>query len=391
MEGRMLDDNRLRRLVRMSIPETTPDTPMILADGQSIAYVNQAFEMLTGLASTSVMGENVFEVIPETRHTFKRLHHELDHPDSEGDTAEQPGFIKGPLEADRWSRTSEVLWRQVSIGNRVFQCECFRVETPDCECFQGIVPPPDTERIGFVMRDITAEHAIHNQWMQAEKVASLERLTAGIAHETNSPLYAMQGLAEIIRDNNDPDGNATHAASILAHIRHISSVIQNVAGFARSRDDDTVGDVDVNQTLDASVTLASKGFVTDQIRIARHYQAVHTVWAASEDIQQIFVNIMENAFQAMNGKGSLFLSSEEAPGFVTVTIRDTGPGVPPAYVTKIFDPFFTTKLQGEGDGLGLTIASHIARKYGGDIRFETQEERGAAFRICLPIQDAESR
>ena len=383
----MLEDAKLRCLVKMSVPETTPDTPMILAEGQSIAYVNQAFEMLTGLPSTSVVGKNVFAVVPEASHTFKRLHHELDHPNSEGDTAERPTIVRGPLEPDRRIRTSEALWREVSIGNRVFQCECFRVETPDCECFQGIAPPPDTERIGFVMRDITAEHAIHNQWMQAEKLAGLETLTAGIAHETNNPLYAIQGLAEIIRDNDDPDGNATHAADIVAHVQHISSVIQNVAGYARSRGGEMIGDVDVNHTLDAAVTLASKGLVTGQTQINRHSQAVTRIQANPEDIQQIFVAIIKNAFQAMSGKGALFLWSEEAPGFITVTIRDTGPGVPPAYVTKIFDPFFTTKRQGEGNGLGLTIASHIARKYGGDIRFETEEGKGTSFRIRLPIRE----
>lgn len=360
---------------------------MILTEGQSIAYVNQAFEMLTGRSSTSVVGKNVVEVLPEVSPTFKRLQRELDHPNSEGGAGEQPEIVKGPLEPDRRIGTADALWREVSIGDRVFQCECFRVATPDCECFQGIAPPPDRERIGFVMRDITAEHAIHNQWMQAEKLAGLETLTAGIAHETNNPLYAIQGLAEIIRDNDDPDGTRAHAAEIIAHVRHISAVIQNVAGYARARDGETIGDVDVKRTLDAAVALASKGLVTDNIRITRYYRSVNTVWATPEDIRQIFVNIMKNALQAMHGKGSLFLSSEEAPGFVTVTIRDTGPGVPPAYVTKIFDPFFTTKRQGEGNGLGLTVASHIARKYGGDIRFETWEGTGAAFRIRLPIRE----
>jgi two-component system NtrC family sensor kinase len=121
------------------------------------------------------------------------------------------------------------------------------------------------------------------------------------------------------------------------------------------------------------------------LTIEKTYAGDPSVLALPDQLRQAFTNLLMNAVQAMKGRGVLSLSTSVTETSVVTTIEDSGPGIPKQHLSKIFDPFFTTKGQGEGSGLGLTVARRIIKKFGGDIRIESQEGNGASCIVTLPI------
>ncbi|MCZ6540837.1 MAG: ATP-binding protein, partial [Nitrospinae bacterium] len=156
---------------------------------------------------------------------------------------------------------------------------------------------------------------------------------------------------------------------------------------ARSSAEDSMKEIDVNERLEAATEMAlmSSSSYTDDIAVEKNLSSVPSIQAKPEEIQQVFLNIISNAVQAMEGKGKLTLSSQQDNGFIVVQIRDTGPGIPPEYISKVFDPFFTTKEQGKGTGLGLNIVHNIVEKYGGNIKIESEKGQGTTFVISFPF------
>lgn len=130
------------------------------------------------------------------------------------------------------------------------------------------------------------------------------------------------------------------------------------------------------------VQLATK---SASVEVIKKYQPIEKIKANPGEIQQVFTNLITNAFQAMNGKrNQLTLSSRSLKDFVEIKVSDNGVGIPPQYVKKIFDPFFTTKKMGEGTGLGLNIVYRIVTKYEGTIEVESAEGIGTTFMIKFP-------
>jgi two-component system, NtrC family, sensor kinase len=127
------------------------------------------------------------------------------------------------------------------------------------------------------------------------------------------------------------------------------------------------------------------------VDVQKRYVSVSTVNALPDQLRQAFTNVLANAVQALRGQGQLLLSTEEQGGMLIIIIRDSGPGISKHHLSKVFDPFFTTKGQGQGSGLGLTVAQRIVRKFGGDIRIESQEQQGTTCIITLPIAVASGR
>ncbi len=365
---------------------SVPDLIVIMTEDGNIEYVNLAFEELVCQKSAEVVGKNFFDVLPGDKDGIEHVRGEIerlscgsdDGRDAEPAAPHQPvtvgTLMADPLDPSREEPQPDRYGREVTIANRVFQCECFRVT----------MPGEGTERIGLAMRDITEQRHLQEDLIRAEKLAGLGTLTAGIAHELNNPLFGIMGLAEIIRDDDDPQSDKKHAADIVSHSRHMSSVIKNFAGYVRKGEADELVPVDINQKLDDSFKMAGLGMVSNDIQLERHYASIPPVIAKPDEIQQVFVNIIKNGIQAMGGKGLLRLSSASDNGTVTVTIHDSGPGIPREYASRLFDPFFTTKAQGEGTGLGLTIVYKIVKKYGGNIQFDTEEKKGTKFLITFP-------
>jgi signal transduction histidine kinase len=142
--------------------------------------------------------------------------------------------------------------------------------------------------------------------------------------------------------------------------------------------------VDINHTLDQAVNMARRATVLDNVNIVTQYGSVPSLRGKREEVLQVFLNLVTNAIQAMDGHGTLTVTTRSSDGYIFATVKDTGPGIPDEDLPRVFDPFFTTKEPGKGPGLGLHIVREIVRGYGGKVDVESRIGDGAAFTVTLP-------
>ena len=228
------------------------------------------------------------------------------------------------------------------------------------------------------------ERDLRDQLIQAEKLASIGTLASGIAHEINNPLYTITGLSEHLQGESRQDVIQEYVEEIITAGKRIADIVQGLNAFSRRPQAQDAGDVDLNHTLDEAVKMARRATVVDQVTVFTEYDAVPPIRGKGDELLQVFVNLVTNAVQAMEGKGTLMLTTASANGFVQATVRDTGPGIPRNNLSRIFDPFFTTKEQGKGTGLGLHIVRDIVTNYGGQITADSTLGHGATFTVKLP-------
>ncbi|HXH85936.1 MAG TPA: HAMP domain-containing sensor histidine kinase, partial [Nitrospira sp.] len=264
---------------------------------------------------------------------------------------------------------------ELHLGPCVYQYQWFRVS--------GL--PGESGRIGLVLRDSTDDSHIQEKLVQAEKSGSLGVLTAGIGHELNNPLFGILGLGEALQEEHDPARVRSYAQDIVQQGKRMAAIIRDFTGVATRETSDERQVVHLERELDRALDSVKASLGTPELTVEKQYAGDSTVSAIPDQVRQAFTNLLMNAVQAMKGKGRLQLSTTVAGASVVTTIADSGPGIPRQHLSKLFDPFFTTKGQGEGSGLGLTVARRTFRKFDGDIRLESIEGQGTSCIVTLPL------
>lgn len=252
--------------------------------------------------------------------------------------------------------------------------------------FPVAIPGSHRPHRGIVIWDITEQKQLQDQLIQTEKLASLGTLVSGMAHEINNPLQGILGMAEIILEESDLPTIKEYTQDILGYARHVATVVQDFACYARQSGRDGAVQCHIPDRLSSAVKLIKRNPQFGHIEVMTMFEEVPPVWARRAELDQVFVNLVSNAVQAMNGKGTLTLETYLKDGSVTAVIRDTGQGIPKSVLCKIFDPFFTTKEPGKGTGLGLSIVHKIIGKYGGTVTVESQEGKGSTFWVRFPCE-----
>jgi len=256
-------------------------------------------------------------------------------------------------------------------------------------------------RIEALVRDVSErkkldDHSrdIYQQILQSEKMAALGQTISGVAHELNNPLATILNWAERLSEKPLDDGTRRGVGVILGEAERAARIVRNLLTFARKRQS-TRAMIDLNVLV--KETLVLRGYERNDTLIVTTDLAssLPHVFADAHQIQQVLLNLMINAEQAMltaNGRGALTVRTrhDQERDLVNIDVLDNGPGVPPELRNKIFDPFFTTKEVGKGTGLGLTVAYAIAQEHGGRIRVESPAEGGAAFIVELPLSATEA-
>ena len=266
--------------------------------------------------------------------------------------------------------------RDVEVRKRVYRYRFFPVTLRGEERRQG----------GLVMWDITEQKQLQDQLIQAEKLASLGTLVSGMAHEINNPVQGILGMAEIILQEPDPEKVREYARDIVEYSQHVGLVVRNFACYARPASRDGELDVDVAERLAEALKLVQHCPHFGHVDVDLAFDPVPKFRARRTEIDQVFVNLISNAVDAMGGDGRLTLRTGVRDDMIAVTISDTGCGIPKHLLGKIFDPFVTTKDPGKGTGLGLSIVYKIVARYGGRIAVESEEGRGASFTVQFPWQ-----
>jgi len=226
------------------------------------------------------------------------------------------------------------------------------------------------------------------QLIQSEKLSGIGEFVAGVAHELNNPLTAVMGFSELLKTQDTDPQRGRHLDLIFKSAQRCQKIVQSLLSFARRhRPERKV--VCVNGLVEEAVEILQYQLRTSNIEVTTQLDP-HLPQATVDphQIQQVFLNIINNARQAMEShqpKGWIKVTSGVNRGNVRITIQDNGPGIAPENLSKIFDPFFTTKEVGKGTGLGLSLCYGIIKEHGGTITPRSRPGEGATFIIELPI------
>lgn len=265
--------------------------------------------------------------------------------------------------------------------------------------------------------------------VQSEKMASLGQMVAGVAHEINTPLGYVQNNMEIARDAygkmaalngaydalydllQSPEASEAAVNGHFARLQHmreefaevypqesmeslfsdslyglrqISEIVVNLKNFSRI-DQAAVDNVDINECVISALTIGNN-VIKHKAEVIRDFGMLPKVSCSPSQINQVFLNLVTNAAQAIEGYGRIMIKTVADDQHVHVVVRDNGKGIPPENVARIYDPFYTTKPIGEGTGLGLSIVFGIIKDHGGQIQVKSEVGKGTAFCISLPIK-----
>ena len=357
-------------------------TPILLIDTNNVVrYINQAART-TFKIQESMSGASLFTVLSLEPAAQKQLQAEFHCNGNTRTTTASPDRELEPRDPlmPRAERESTTHRTELHIGSRIYQYQWFRLPTK----------PGDEDSIGIVLRDTTDESHLQDKLVQAEKSGSLGVLTAGIGHELNNPLFGIIGLGEVIQDEQDLEQMKACARDIVAHGRRMAAIIRDFTGVTTREASDKAVQVHMEEVMDQALTTAQTNADMNHIVVHKTYGSKAALLVLPDQLRQALVNLLVNAAQAMKGTGTLRLATSQSEHAVTATITDSGPGISKLHLSKIFDPFFTTKGQGEGSGLGLTVARRIIRKFGGDIRIDSVEGQGTTCLVTLPINSSSS-
>jgi len=247
-----------------------------------------------------------------------------------------------------------------------------------------------------------------SQLVQSEKMASLGQLTAGVAHEINNPIGAINSNIDLNesclvkikklfgflskRKDLEATGKLEHLIGVLEKNNETSKVasdriieiVNSLKNFARL-DESDYQKVDIHEGLESTLTLLSPK-LKDKIKIIKDYGKITPVNCYPNQLNQVFMNIISNAILAIKNEGSITIKTEVNNSTIKISIKDTGIGISNQDKEKIFDPFFTTREIGEGRGLGLSVSLGIIEKHNGNIEFISETNKGSEFIIILPVK-----
>jgi signal transduction histidine kinase len=278
-----------------------------------------------------------------------------------------------------------------------------------------------TEQLRTAHEDLQAAYrelqATQMQLIQREKMASVGQLVAGVAHELNNPIgfvysnvttledfvrrlramleaYRAAPLPEADRarlqaewDTRKLDYALKYLDSMIQGIREgaerARKIVRDLRVFARTQDE-VWQSVDIHEEIESSLTLLNH-LLKDRVEVHRKYGDLPEVECIRSQMDQVFLNLLANAAQAIAGPGAITIETRQEGAAAVIAIADTGPGIPPEVMGRLFDPFFTTKPVGEGTGLGLSISYEILKKHGGEIRAESPPGGGAIFTVRIPL------
>lgn len=236
-----------------------------------------------------------------------------------------------------------------------------------------------------VIENVTERAQLEQQLLEREKLSSIGLLAAGVAHEVNTPLAGISSYAQMLlhqTSDNDPKRNLLekiHVQTVRA-----SGIVNNLLNFSRTGDAQ-FREIDINRVLDDTLQLLEPQLRNAKFELTRKFgDQLQTAYGSASKLQQVFMNLILNARDAMPNGGRLTIHTRAVDSSLVIDFRDTGVGIAPENIARIYDPFFTTKEVGQGTGLGLALSYGIIQEHNGRIFVESRPGEGAHFTIKLP-------
>jgi len=242
----------------------------------------------------------------------------------------------------------------------------------------------------IVFEDTTEKTSLQQQLLTSEKLASVGLLSAGVAHEINTPLTGISSYVQMLQKKLVDSPHSPILDKIEAQTDRVAKIVKSLLNFARNPSESVFHQVDLKENLQGIISLIDYKLKNLNIKLELDLNSLKPLWAQGERLQQVFINIILNAIDAMPEGGTLSLQLLPKGKMAEVRIQDTGTGIQSQHLPHIFDPFFTTKGIGKGTGLGLSISYAIIKEHEGHISVESEEDKGTIFTVTVPM-DLEKR
>jgi PAS domain S-box-containing protein len=333
------------------ILESTPNAVAVVGQDRRVIIVNKAFEDIFKLGTHEADGKKIEEIIP-TSHLIDPISQVL-------------AGVKSQFK-------NEFRIKQ-GAAERILVADIIRMEKNE---------------VLAMFRDVTEDREIQERLYLTDRLASVGEMAAGIAHELNNPLTGVVALSQLMLESDVPAEMKEDLEAISKEGRRAAGIVKNLLSFARSHVM-SIQSIQINEIIKEVLSLRAYEHKVNNIQVVTHMAPdVPTITADPFQMQQVFLNLVLNAEQAMiesHGRGVLTVSTEKQNDMLKISFADDGPGIPPELMNRIFDPFFTTKDVGKGTGLGLSICYGIVTNQGGRIYARNQQGKGATFVVELPV------
>ncbi len=346
-----------------AISENAPLEVAVIDKEGKFIYVNKFWEWITGKSRKQAIGKKVNDLCPQlsSNSEFKQmLRHTFEYGES------QKEIKVNYKEATGHYKNEEV--------NKIFWSIPFFNE-------RGKVI-----KLAVMGYDVTEIKRLEMQLIQSEKLAATGKLVAGIAHEINNPLYGIQGCLDSISNKKELDNKDRKFIDLsYRETLRISGLIRRLQDLYRPSEE-IMSPIDIKEIIRDVLLLEAAYLKQVHVKLHTKYQRnLPQVLATSDQLKQVFINLVSNARDSMPQGGDLTIITKSDNDNVLVTVIDTGYGIPKENVTKIFDAFFTTKKEVKGVGLGLSVSYGIISRHNGKIEVESEQGKGAKFTVILPI------
>ena len=242
-----------------------------------------------------------------------------------------------------------------------------------------------------IARDITETKKLERQIRSSEKLASVGKLAAGVAHEINNPLGGILNCVYNFRKGGlSPARQEQYLVSIEDGLRRVQKIVRQLLDFSQQHEPE-FSPANINDVVERVLVLTEHALKAKQITLDKRLQRdLPPLMVDRHMMEQVLMNLVLNAVQAIKDGGAITIRTEARDDTCEVTVEDTGCGIPAHVLPHIFDPFFTTKGTGEGTGLGLSVSLGIVERHGGRILVESEVGKGSVFTVCLPLAPEQS-
>jgi PAS domain S-box-containing protein len=238
------------------------------------------------------------------------------------------------------------------------------------------------ERLGMERELRETQQAL----LQSEKLAAMGKLTSQIAHELNNPIYGIMNTLELLKTEIPPESKRRRILELsLSETQRLAEMLRNMLSFSKP-EEEKKRSINMNDLAEGILLVMEKQMRESNIRVETYFDKdLPEVMASTNQMRQVMLNMFKNAKEAMPKGGTLTIRTSAEDNNVLIQIRDTGVGIPEGLRNKIFEAFFTTKQKVKGVGLGLSVCYGIIKDHSGEIKVESEEEKGTLFTISLPL------
>jgi len=353
--------SKAKTLYSVFINQLLQEDVMIISPAYRIIDVNDTLLKKLGLKREEVIGKTCFEISHHRNTPCEGEHH--------------PCPLRDAINSGKPSQTTQMHYDK-DRNEHYYAISCYPI-------FEG----SKIDALVEISKDITRDIEIQKAMMQQEKLASVGRLAAGVAHEINSPLTTILTTAMLLQEDFAPDEPLFKDLKTIAdETLRCRRIVTNLLDFAK-QSKPSKKQSDVNMLVRESVALIRKQAAFKDVEVGQFYSdSMPDVYLDKNQIQQCIINLGLNAIEATDsgGRVSFETSFLADSGTVAIVVRDTGEGISEEDMKKLFEPFFTTK--DTGTGLGLAITHGFVQQHGGAIEVESKEGEGTAFTIRLPVK-----